>query len=34
MPREECDSDPDVTCSAGLHVGSMVYVHDLDIVIE
>jgi hypothetical protein len=28
MPREECDSDPDVTCSAGLHVGSMDYVHD------
>ena len=28
MPREECDSDPDVTCSAGLHVGSMAYVHD------
>ena len=28
MPREECDSDPDVTCSAGLHVGSMEYVHD------
>ena len=23
MPREECDSDPEVTCSAGLHVGSM-----------
>ncbi len=28
MPREECDSDPEVTCSAGLHVGSMEYVHD------
>ena len=28
MPREECDSDPDRTCSAGLHVGSMDYVHD------
>ena len=28
MPREECDSDPNVTCSAGLHVGSMEYVHD------
>ena len=28
MPREECDSDPYVTCSAGLHVGSMAYVHD------
>ena len=28
MPREECDSDPDVTCSSGLHVGSMAYVHD------
>ncbi len=27
MPREECDSDPEVTCSAGLHVGSMEYVH-------
>ena len=28
MPREECDSDPYVTCSAGLHVGSMEYVHN------
>jgi hypothetical protein len=28
MPREECDSDPDRTCSAGLHVGSMEYVHN------
>ena len=28
MPREDCDSDPYVTCSAGLHVGSMEYVHD------
>ena len=28
MPREDCDSDPDITCSAGLHVGSMDYVHD------
>jgi len=28
MPREECDSNPDRTCSAGLHVGSMEYVHD------
>ena len=28
MPREECDSDPYETCSAGLHVGSMAYVHD------
>ena len=28
MPREECDSDPYQTCSAGLHVGSMEYVHD------
>jgi hypothetical protein len=26
MPREECDSDPTVTCSSGLHVGSMEYV--------
>jgi hypothetical protein len=26
MPREECDSDPNVTCSAGLHVGNMDYV--------
>jgi hypothetical protein len=26
MPREECDSDPMVTCSSGLHVGSMEYV--------
>lgn len=28
MPREECDSDPNRTCSEGLHVGSMAYVHD------
>ena len=28
MPRENCDSDPYETCSAGLHVGSMDYVHD------
>ena len=28
MPREECDSDPDRTCSEGLHVGSMEYVND------
>ncbi len=28
MPREDCDSDPERTCSAGLHVGSMEYVHD------
>ena len=28
MPREDCDSDPYQTCSAGLHVGSMDYVHD------
>ena len=28
MPREECDSDPYETCSAGLHVGSMEYVHN------
>ena len=28
MPREECDSNPDRTCSEGLHVGSMEYVHD------
>ena len=28
MPREECDSDPYETCSAGLHVGSMDYVHN------
>ena len=26
MPRNECDSDPNVTCSKGLHVGSMQYV--------
>lgn len=26
MPREECDNDPERTCSAGLHVGSMEYV--------
>jgi hypothetical protein len=26
MPREECDSDPNRTCSAGLHVGNMDYV--------
>lgn len=26
MPREECDSDNNVTCSRGLHVGSMEYV--------
>jgi len=28
MPREECDSDPTRTCSHGLHVGSMDYVHN------
>jgi hypothetical protein len=28
MPREECDNDPERTCSAGLHVGSMQYVKD------
>lgn len=28
MPREECDNDPNRTCSAGLHVGSMEYVGD------
>lgn len=28
MPRSECDSDPTVTCSKGLHVGSMHYVRD------
>ena len=28
MPREECDPDPGQTCSHGLHVGSMEYVHD------
>jgi hypothetical protein len=28
MPREECDNDPNATCSRGLHVGSMDYVHD------
>jgi len=28
MPREECDNDPNNTCSAGLHVGSMAYVGD------
>ena len=28
MPREECDNDPERTCSSGLHVGSMEYVHD------
>src|SRR3990167_8339490 len=28
IPREECDSNPEVTCSAGLHVGSMAYVGD------
>tara|TARA_R110000737_G_C14621577_1_gene493330 strand:+ start:824 stop:1840 length:1017 start_codon:yes stop_codon:yes gene_type:complete len=28
MPRDECDSNPDQTCSAGLHVGSMEYVND------
>ncbi len=27
MPREECDSNPEITCSKGLHVGSMAYVH-------
>jgi len=27
MPREECDSNPEQTCSAGLHVGSMKYVY-------
>tara|TARA_R110002020_G_scaffold208452_6_gene414198 strand:- start:7693 stop:8712 length:1020 start_codon:yes stop_codon:yes gene_type:complete len=26
MPREECDNDPNRTCSSGLHVGSMEYV--------
>lgn len=28
MPREECDSDPNNTCSRGLHVGSWDYVKD------
>ena len=28
MPREECDPNPDQTCSSGLHVGSMEYVGD------
>jgi len=28
MPRDECDSNPNVTCSTGLHVGSMAYVGD------
>ena len=28
MPREDCDSNPNQTCSSGLHVGSMEYVHD------
>tara|TARA_R110002012_G_scaffold209450_1_gene379881 strand:+ start:7305 stop:8321 length:1017 start_codon:yes stop_codon:yes gene_type:complete len=28
MPRDECDSNPERTCSSGLHVGSMEYVHD------
>jgi len=28
MPREECDSNPNETCSAGLHVGNMAYVGD------
>ncbi len=28
MPREKCDSNPNRTCSAGLHVGSMAYVKD------
>ena len=28
MPRDECDSNPERTCSDGLHVGSMEYVHD------
>jgi len=28
MPLEECDADPNVTCSSGLHVGSMAYVKD------
>ena len=26
MPLEECDANPEQTCSAGLHVGSMAYV--------
>jgi hypothetical protein len=28
MPREECDNDPNRTCSAGLHVGAIEYVKD------
>lgn len=28
MPREECDSNPNQTCSSGLHVGSIEYVKD------
>jgi hypothetical protein len=28
MPRNECDSNPNNTCSTGLHVGSMAYVGD------
>lgn len=28
MPREECDNNPNNTCSSGLHVGNMKYVGD------
>jgi hypothetical protein len=28
MPREDCDSDPDRTCSSGLHIGAPGYVKD------
>lgn len=28
MPREECDNDPQRTCSSGLHVGAPEYVKD------
>jgi hypothetical protein len=28
MPLDECDADPNRTCSSGLHVGSMAYVGD------
>ena len=28
MPRAECDPDPEVTCSTGLHVGAIEYVKD------
>jgi len=34
MPREECDSNPNNTCSRGLHVGSMAYVKGNNLILN